>query len=459
MTSIPSVTLFGGQIQSGHSSASLAASAVVHAAVAALVSFGILNAPQIDTHTQARLVVRDLELHKPDEQPQRAISGISYPGAQPAAARRAPRAHPVLRLAVHARHGAQTLLQPDLARRLALSEQVPVPRVLIWMPSKVVVKHVVAPAVQPPPAAAVHPSFQRPNREIHVGDVDLAASNLPSMKLQLLPSSTSPVVQQNLAAAQLPAASVSQAEATPTPSAILSLSDLTMKNGTAVLPPVNESATLSTPGSLGSGAPAGSGKNGVGSGGSGSGAGAQSVAAPQGVVHGGTSGPQQGSATGVPQGDPTETQITLPKTGQFGAVVVGDSLEDEYPETSGVWSGRTAYTVYLHVGLARSWILQYALPAEADAGGGQVPRIDAPWPYSIVRPNLAPGSVEADAILVHGYVGRNGRFRDLSVVFPQPFPQAQFVLKSLDQWQFRPAAENGQSARVEVLLIIPEELD
>jgi hypothetical protein len=33
------------------------------------------------------------------------------------------------------------------------------------------------------------------------------------------------------------------------------------------------------------------------------------------------------------------------------------------------------------------------------------------------------------------------------------------VLSSLQKWQFRPAMQNGQIARVEVLLIIPEEMD
>jgi hypothetical protein len=33
------------------------------------------------------------------------------------------------------------------------------------------------------------------------------------------------------------------------------------------------------------------------------------------------------------------------------------------------------------------------------------------------------------------------------------------VLDALQQWQFRPAAQNGQSERVEVVLIIPEQLD
>jgi hypothetical protein len=36
------------------------------------------------------------------------------------------------------------------------------------------------------------------------------------------------------------------------------------------------------------------------------------------------------------------------------------------------------------------------------------------------------------------------------------FAQTQFVLNSLAQWQFRPATQNGEKAKVEVLLIIPE---
>ena len=60
--------------------------------------------------------------------------------------------------------------------------------------------------------------------------------------------------------------------------------------------------------------------------------------------------------------------------------------------------------------------------------------------------------------MVHGFVNQAGRFEGLKVVFPPQFPETQFVLASLEKWQFRPAAHNGQLARVEVLLIIPEEL-
>jgi hypothetical protein len=61
--------------------------------------------------------------------------------------------------------------------------------------------------------------------------------------------------------------------------------------------------------------------------------------------------------------------------------------------------------------------------------------------------------------MVHGFVNQAGRFESLAVAFPPQFAQAQFVLNSLAQWQFRPATQNGQNVRVEVLLIIPDMLE
>jgi len=137
---------------------------------------------------------------------------------------------------------------------------------------------------------------------------------------------------------------------------------------------------------------------------------------------------------------------------------VGASLQEKYPEMSAVWNNRVAYTVYLHVGLQKSWILQYSLPRNGDAAAaGNITRLEAPWPYNIVRPNIAPGAFNADAILVHGFVNQGGRFEQLGLAFPPEFREAQFVLDALNQWQFRPAVQNGQTERVEVLLIIPEE--
>ena len=65
--------------------------------------------------------------------------------------------------------------------------------------------------------------------------------------------------------------------------------------------------------------------------------------------------------------------------------------------------------------------------------------------------------MDADAIILHGYVNKEGRFEKLEVVFPAPLAQAQTVLNVLNQWQFRPAKQDGILALVEVLLIIPDQ--
>lgn len=470
----PTVTLFTQQIDPSRRPVTLLFSSLIHAGVVALVSFGILYAPVQPRVVTDRYMVRRLDLHAVDSPPLRAARGALSQAAQQvaralaaAASPPAPRPH----ISVHARHGAQTLLQPDLALHLAQSEKIPVPQVILWSPRVALRKVIVAPRPMPPAAAAARPSLAAPNAEINVADVNIASSRLPSQKLHILPSTTTPIVAPAASLAPAPPVSVTQTAQAPTPTAILSLSDLRMKDGAAMLPPLNETAIFDKQDSV----TLGTGKsNGVQGHGGSSGAGHASTAShpgstvasaargtqPAGVAGGAATGPMQEPAAGAVLGDNATTQITLPKNGQFGAVVVGDSLEDQFPEMAGLWSGRMAYTVYLHVGLARSWILQYALPSSADAAeAGSISHIDAPWPYNIVRPNLAPGAIDADAVMVHGFVNRAGRFDRLSIVFPQNLPQAQFVLKSLAQWQFRPASQNGQFARVEVLLIIPEELD
>lgn len=481
MTSSPAITLFTEQVDPSRRPVTLAASVLIHGGVVALVSFGVLYAPHMEVHTDSHYVVRSLDLHAPAPAIERGAKGIVYPGGQQAAqksdaARTAPRP-PTLMETAHARPGPQTLVQPDLAARLAVTEKIPIPQVLIWTPRKTVVKNIVAPLPEPPTASTAKPSLDAPNEEVTVSDVDIASSLIPDQKLPILPSTSSPIVVHVPNRVQLPPSTVSQTSARPTPTALMSLSNLRMQ-GTVTLPPVNESARAAAPGAMapsttsgtGTGNAAGTGNSSAsGAGGQGSGTGAgqgpnsSATAASrtrEGQPNGATSGAAQGSNSGTGQEQNSTAEITLPKTGSFGSVVVGDSLQDQYPELSGAWNGRMAYTVYLHVGLERSWILQYSLPADAQiALTGGADRLEAPWPYSIVRPNLAPDAINADALMVHGFVTTTGHFEGLSIVFPTAFPQAQFVLDSLARWQFRPATQNGQVARVEVLLIIPEELE
>jgi hypothetical protein len=453
MASSTVVTLFSEANDPHRQPVTVAVSAVVHVAVIALVFFGILTAPKIDTRVADRYTVRTLDFHMPPPPPmRRAANKIDYPGAHhpntPAPAHPAGGSAPPPPQTAKVKMGPQTILQPDLAKQLALKEEVPVPKMVIWSPPVKVVQKIVA----PPPkltAAETKALLEALNHEANLADVNVASSLAKTAKLPMMPSTTTPLTVHGPKLPQAAPSTVSQTTAPPSPAAILAASDLLMNEGTTELPPVNESAladlpvTRIDPGlSRGNGAGSGTGKN--------PGAGQGSAAA--GPAH------SAASANGLGNQD-TATQVTLPRNGVFGAVVVGAALQDQFPELADLWNGRMAYTVYLHVGLARSWILEYSLPGTASAAlGANGERLEAPWPYSIVRPNLGPSDINADALMVHGFVNQAGQFEALSVVFPTAFPQAQFVLQSLAHWQFRPATQNGRNARVEVLLIIPEEM-
>jgi hypothetical protein len=462
-SSTPTTTLFSNHVDLNRRPATLLASAVLHALLGGIVAYGIVTAPNVVRVATERVSVRRLDLRTPEQQ----SASRSKPKAAHEVAKSLPAAightPAALQQAIHAQAGPQTLLQPDLTAQTTPAPEIPVPRVMIWTPRKTEVKTIVPPEPAPATTAETKPSVDAPNPEVNLADLDIATSNNPTPKLPVLSGSTTPVVTQTQNSVQLPPSTTSQQAAEPTPTAVLSLSDLRMNDGSVTLPPINETQRQSAPGIL-FGSPDqslnGEGSTNAPGSGNGNAVAGSGAAGTAGDQDGTTAGPTQGAATGTGASDqPTSTQITLPHDGVFGSVIVGQTVQDQYPEMTDVWSGRLAYTVYLHVGLSRSWILQYSLPRDDDAAAaGNATRLDAPWPYSIVRPNLGPGDVNADALMIHGYVDQSGHFEDLTMVFPQACPQAPFVLKSLEQWQFRPASQNGQVAKVEVLLIIPEEL-
>ena len=267
-----------------------------------------------------------------------------------------------------------------------------------------------------------------------------------------------------------------------------------MAQGSVVLPAANQSAAGNEQGALGTGraeasvhpgsgdsgstgSEKGEGKgqgasggrlagngNGAAQPGNGNGAagkgGASGTGGGQGQGQGRNAGTGSGSNPGTGSGSAGEgsvARITLPKNGQFGVVVVGSTLDEQFPETAEIWKGRLAYSVYLKVGMAKSWILQYSVPRSVDSANAGSARLEAPWPFYIVRPNLDLSQADADAIMVHGFVNETGHFEGLEVVFPVGFAQEQLVLSSLRQWQFRPGTQNGQIAKLEVLVIIPED--
>jgi hypothetical protein len=463
--------LFATLDPQGQRPTSLVGSILIHVVAGALVLFGFGYKPPAVRVVEAHYTLRQLDLLMPPDLQKPAPPRIPYPKSHAGAAAPAGHTEASRSLPKQMQPGPQTLIQADLLNPITLPQPIPVPQVVIWSPSKTVAKKIVPPLPEKPTAADVIPVLDRPNQELTLADVNLASSKLPSVKLPVAPSTTSPVAVHAPAQVQLPPASASQQSAPPTPAAVLSLSDLRLKDGTVALPPVNESQASNAQGALspgkaqnpsseaGKGAPAA--KPGLGGTGQGSAGGANHSASGSGSGKPETSSSMSESETGSDgNGRATTTPIALPKDGHFSSVIVNDALDQQFPELEGAWTNRIAYTAYLHVGLSKSWIMQYSLPRNAEAAaGGTVSRLEAPWPYNIVRPNLVPGSVDADALMIRGFVDESGRFEGLTVVFPQPFSSAQFVLAALQQWQFRPAQRNGQAAKVEVLLIIPETLE
>lgn len=423
-----------------------------------------------------RYSVRELKMHMPEQASSRndrlyphtvrpdtpaAAASPSGPAPQPAHASDAAKeaasadAPPLPNLSHDGGAGKQILLQPKLHVHQQLAEKIPVPMIVMWMPELSPTKLIIPAHPSQPTVSLVPPSLAEPNEELEMSDLSVTASDLQPKTPALLPGTTSPIEVKGPADVKMAPTTESSTSDQATPTAVLSISKVRMPDGVAVLPPDNETLT-------------GAGKDGAGAPQSGNGTTAGGPAGGKDLSNGTGSGGANASGAGLASsgtsmqasGSQTVDHIELPPDGKFGVVVVGASPSDEYPEIAQIWSDRVAYTVYLHVGLPKTWILQYGLMSNAQADGtGQVARLDAPWPYDIFRPNLLAKDVDADALMVHGVLNASGKLQSLAVAFPEGYPHASFVVNALERWQFRPASENGKPTAVEILLIIPEEDD
>jgi hypothetical protein len=396
----------------------------------------------------------------------------------PATERPAPALPAAIQLA-QKKYQQQTLIQPDAPKDMILQHPAPVPLVMMWTqqePPK--------PAVASPPPkpviANLHSSIARPNRESAPAPINLSSTTFHSAMPTLAPGTTSPVVVRGPEAVKQMPVAAAQTNTPPAPVRIISLSDRQQQEGPVAVPLANASARPSASQSLTAGKAEGAGGTGNANAGGrqqsansttqnpGSGQGSKAATSSQGTSATGAAGggsdaagkagpSAQAAGPGIGSENAAAVKrITLPKDGQFGVVVVGSSLADQYPETAAIWAGRLVYTVYLHVGIGKSWILQYSVPPNTTAAASGA-RPDAPWPYDIVVPRLDAADYNSDALMVHGFVNVSGKFERLNMVLPPEFAQSKFVLNALEQWQFRPARQNGQTVPVEILLIIPEQ--
>src|SRR5215469_7184037 len=497
MRSSRTITLFTLQPEQRRGPSAIVASVVLHGSAIALVLSAFLYAPQFRLNTPDVYMMQHVSLNMPlPPIPKLGGSGsaapkMSAPGAESSAheALAAPassRVHFMRR-----KLAPQTLIDPNVDPEKMLPKETPLPAMLLWSGHRPKVQLITPPKPQPPSVTLDKPKLSFPNKETHIAELNMSATQFQSRFNMPFASKSSPVILNRQVEVQRIPETGSVASIESTPAAILSASDLHVNQGTVAMPAANQSAagsdkggpgTGKTPSDLlhgsgdsgtngtekgsghgqsatgGSAAGAGSGgSKGAGNGASGNGA--QGTGSGQGNGHNSGAGSGSSNGHGSGEGDyGTVTRINVAKNGQYNVVVVGSSLDEQYPETAEVWKGRLAYSVYLKVGLEKSWILQYSLPRAADSATAGSAKLDAPWPFYIVRPNLNPDEATSDAVMVHGFVDEAGHFEKLSVVFPTDmgYAREQLVLTALQQWQFRAGTHNGQVAKLEVLLIIPE---
>ncbi|HTV06352.1 MAG TPA: hypothetical protein VME86_13365 [Acidobacteriaceae bacterium] len=381
----------------------------------------------------------------------------------------------------------QTLIQTQVHPELKPLARIPVPQAVVWTSGQILQEKIVTPAPKPLEDIEVKPSLAMPNKELTPAEVSLTSTPFVTKAPIPLPGTTAPVDISAAKPAQQLLETASKEVGQISPARVISVSDIKLQNGEAVLPVINEVAA-----SEGAGSPtpeepdvvaeggldnSDSRENGSGaSQGAGNGSGSSNGAASADGSNAGNGGGANGVATvanssnpGMNTGGPgfavdtgypatlspalyAARHIQLPMSGQYGMVIVGASPQENYPETANLWTGRLVYTVYLQSETADNWILQYSLPKSPGDTPGDGIRPDAPWAFDMMRPNLG---MSHGVVLVHGFVSPNGHFEKLSVPYPPGYAKTDLLLRALKRWVFRPAMSRGFPVTVEILLIIP----
>jgi hypothetical protein len=165
--------------------------------------------------------------------------------------------------------------------------------------------------------------------------------------------------------------------------------------------------------------------------------------------------PQPGAAL------PEVARVTMPRDGNYEVVVTQNA--GIIPHTTDYLRGRPVYSVYLKVGARKDWILQYSLPAEAEAAKknstivrlGDSPTIGAPYAFTMLRPDLTFAAADVRYAMIHGVINKDGHFEQLNEVADHALKNLPELMQALAGWEFRPATKDGAPVAVEVLLCIP----
>lgn len=156
-------------------------------------------------------------------------------------------------------------------------------------------------------------------------------------------------------------------------------------------------------------------------------------------------------------------QWRFPSTGSFDVVIVQHAAGSMIPEAAQFLTGWPVQTVFLALGTAKDWVMQYCLPPAAGAPASQSgmvvtlgtpAKLEAPFIQLALLPppKIAGGPRPA---LFYGTLGADGRFRHLRPIAAPDYDTRAELLPYIEQWQFRPAKWDGASAEVQVVLLVP----
>src|SRR6202008_1424125 len=143
----------------------------------------------------------------------------------------------------------ETVIQPDVANNVLLQKEAPIPQVMVWSSRDYAVKNIVPASQQTEAKLEVQPTLDAPNHAVHVSDLRVSPGPSETKAPLPEPSTTPPVVARGRDPTQKVPETASKSSGQPAAGSIISLSDVQMKDGTAILPMVNQVAPAA-PGSL-----------------------------------------------------------------------------------------------------------------------------------------------------------------------------------------------------------------
>jgi hypothetical protein len=158
-------------------------------------------------------------------------------------------------------------------------------------------------------------------------------------------------------------------------------------------------------------------------------------------------------------------RIANPPNGAFDVVVTQSATPPALQGLGVSLAGSPVFTVYLKVGDDREWLLQYCLPVASkpvtnpyEIFVGAPAAIVPPYPLSTVIPKSILGRRSASSVAFHGRLTASGAFLNLELT-PQKSALGLQILPMLDDWRFRPAAVDGRPSEIEILLVVPGQIN